>query len=175
MREKFFLPATLVVCVIFFIGWYQFFYTATKLEILTTQLETRKLRELEWELEDLKVRHGDLSLLEAMKESELDEARKFLPTTLATDKFIDELYRAAESSRVSLTSVTAGEEISAEEIQAQILTVKAEANYISLMNFLREILDGKRLVGVEKISVSGANVLSCEMTFKIFATSSEGN
>lgn len=170
MHEKFFLPATLILCALFFIGWLKFFYEPAQSEILRTQLETRKIRELERELADLKARHGDLTILAAIKESELDAARKFLPSTLEQDKFIDELYRAAEFSRVNLTSVAAGEIISAEEIQAQVITVKAEANYISLLNFLREILDGARLVSVERISISGANVLSCEMTLKIFAT-----
>ena len=170
MREKFFLPTTLLICVLLFIGWLKFFYEPAQTEILSIKLETLRLRQIERELADLKARHGDLTILAAVKESELDAARKFLPATLEPDKFIDELYRAAEFSRVNLTTVTAGENISAEEIQSQIVTVKAEANYISLLNFLREILDGARLVSVEQISISGAKILSCELTFKIFAT-----
>ena len=170
MREKFFLPATLVICAVIFGGWYLFFYTAIQGEILSAELETRRLRGIERELAELRTRHGSLATLAAVKESELDAARKFLPATLEPDKFIDELYRTADFFRVSLTSVTADEIISAEEVQAQVVTVKLEATYISLLNFLREILDGGRLVSLEKFSVAGSKVLDCELTFKIFAT-----
>ena len=170
MREKFFLPATFVICAAMFIVWHQFFYTAIQREILSAELETRRLREVERELAELRTRHKSLATLAAIKESELDDARKFLPATLEQDKFIDELYRTADFCRVSLTAVTANEIISADDFQAQVLTVKLEANYISLLNFLREILDGGRLVSLEKFSVTGSKVLDCELTFKIFAT-----
>lgn len=169
MREKFFLPTTLVMCALIFALWYQFFYTATQREILTVELETRRLRELELELIELKARYGNLSALAEIKESELDAARKFLPATLEQDNFIDELYRTAEFSRVSLTSVTAGETNSEQEVQTQIVTVKLEADYISLLNFIREILDGARLVSLENFSVTGSKILDCELSFKIFA------
>lgn len=169
MREKFFLPTTFVICAVIFFGWYQFFYTATQREILSVQLETRRLHEVERELGELKARRGNLTAFAAAKELELDAIKKFLPTTLETDSFIDELYRAAEFSRVSLISVTAGETVEAEEIQSQIVTLKLESDYISLMNFIREILDGARLVSLESFSVTGAKILSCELSFKIFA------
>lgn len=170
MREKFFLPTTLVICAAIFFVWHQFFYTAIQREILSAELETRRLREVERELAELRTRHKSLAALAAVKESELDAARKFLPATLAQDSFVEDLYRAADFCRVSLSAVAAGEVISADDFQAQFVTVKLEANYISLLNFLREILDGGRLVSLEKFSVTGSKVLECELTFKIFAT-----
>ena len=171
MQEKFFLPTTLVICIIIFIGWQQFFYAPTQREILNAKLETRRLREVEREVLELKARHENLSAFLATKELELDEMRNFLPTTLAQDKFIDELYRAAESSQAQIISVQAGEPIAAEKLQEQIVTVNLEADYVSLLNFIREILDGERLASLENFYAgsSEGRILSCEVTFKIFA------
>ena len=83
MQEKFFLPTTLILCIILFISWYQFFFEATQREILNMELETRRLREVEREILELKARHGNLSSFAATKEIELDAAREFLRRTLS--------------------------------------------------------------------------------------------
>ncbi|MBQ6004676.1 MAG: hypothetical protein IJL14_00330 [Selenomonadaceae bacterium] len=172
MRDKKFLPAIIfVVGIILLLGFNQFVYEPAQREILNMELETRRLHEVEQEILALKARHKSLAALVEEKELQLDEARNFLPPTISQDKFIDELYRKADSCRVQIISVQAGEVTSAEEIQSQIVRVKAEADYISLMNFIREILDGGRLTSLEKISVSTleGKFLSCELSFKIFA------
>ena len=171
MREKIFLPLTLVACAIFFIIWQQFFYESIQSEILGMELETRRLRELEREISELKARHGSLSAFAEAKSFQLDEARNFLPPTLMHDEFIDTLYRAAEFSNVQIIFVHAGEEISSKKIQEQVVNVKLEADYLSLLNFIREIVDGERLINLENISIesAGNKILSCELSFKIFA------
>ena len=172
MDKRFFLPLMIfAVCTLAVVAWHQFFYEATQREILSMKLETRRLRGLEQEISELKARHGDLATFAATNERRLDEARIFLPATLAQDKFIDELYRAAEFNQVRLTAVQADEATSTEEIQSQVVHVTAEAGYVSLLNFIRETLDGGRLVSLEKFSAEsvGNNVITCEVTFKIFA------
>ena len=171
MREKIFLPATVAVCVLIVLAWYQFLYAPTQREILSMQLETRKLRELEREIHELKARHGNLSSLVAAKELELDAARNFLPTTLEQDKFIDTLYRAADTTGAGVMSVQTSGIIQAEDIQAQVVTVKLEAQYVQLLNFIREVLDGSRLTELQNFSVeaSGGRILSCTLNFRIFA------
>jgi len=169
MREKFFLPVTVAVCMLISFGWYEFVYEPTQREILSMQLETRRLREVEREIAELKARHENLSALAAAKERQLDAARNFLPPTLMTDRFIDELYRAAEFNRVRLTSVQAGEEVA--DAQSQIVTVNLSASYVELLNFIRAIIDGERQVGLENFSITADNsgTLTCEVNFKIFA------
>ena len=135
MRDKFFLPTTLIVCALVFIAWQQFFYEPTQREILSTQLETRRLREVQRELVELKSRHENFAVFVEAKELELDAARNFLPTTLEQDKFIDELYRAAEVFDVQLTTVQADDEILSKGVQSQVVTVKLEASYIALLPF----------------------------------------
>ena len=171
MREKIFLPLTLLTCALVFFGWYQFFYEPMQREIVNTELETRRLREVEREISELKTRYGNLTALAEAKSLQLDEARNFLPPTLAQDEFIDGLYRAAEISNARIISVQTSAENSGKEIQSQIIDVKLEADYISLLNFIRTTLDGTRLTNLESFSVTGAGnkILSCELSFKIFA------
>lgn len=171
MNDKFFLPATLMACAVIVIALRLFVYEPVQAEIVSMELETRRLREVEREISELKARYGNLATFKASKELQLDEARIFLPATLAQDEFIVELYRAADFSKVRILSVQTGEEISSEKIQAQVVNVRLEADYISLLNFIRETLDGGRLTNLENFSVeiSGGNILSCSLSFKIFA------
>ena len=170
MRDKIFLPLTLILCGLVFIGWRQFFYEPTQRETLNMELETRRLREVEREISELKTRYGSLTKLAEVKTLQLDEVRNFLPPTLMQDEFIDGLYRAAEIFGVRIISVQTGEEISADAIQTQVISVTLEARYISLVNFIRAIFDGGRLTKLESFSVERAgNFISCQLNFKIFA------
>ncbi len=135
------------------------------------ELETRRLSEVEREISDIKSRHGDLSAFVLEKEMQLDEARIFLPATLAQDKFVDELYKTAELCGAKITSISTSEATSAEELQAQVVSVNLEADYISLMNFIRGVIDGERLTTLDEISIErSGGILSCDLDFKIFAT-----
>ena len=171
MREKIFLPLTLVACALIFVAWHQFFYETTQLEIVGMELETRRLREVEREISTLKTRHGDLTKFAEAKALQLDDMRNFLPPTLSQDEFISGLYRAAESARARIISVQAGEETADDKITAQVVNIRVEADYIALLNFIRATLDGERLTVLERFSAesSGGNVISCALSFKIFA------
>ena len=168
--KRFLLPLTVVACVLCFFVLQEFFWEPAQREILNMQLETRRLREVEREISELKTRHGNLSALVAQKERELDAAREFLPSELNAEKFVDALYQSAQAQRAEIISVQAGD-IDGEELQSQIVAVKLEADYVSLLNFLREIVDGKRLAVLETVSIdgTGGKILSCELTFRIFA------
>lgn len=171
MPDKRFLPlVTLAVCVLCFFALNEFVFEPARRDILNMQLETRRLREVEREVLALKARHGDLTAAVAQKERELDAAREFLPVELEQDKFIDALYRTAENQRAQIISVQAGD-VEGDELQSQTVTVKLESQYVSLLNFAREIVDGKRFAVLEKASIDGTGdkFLSCELTFRIFA------
>lgn len=172
MDDKKFLPAIIfAVGIILTLGWYELIYTPAQIEILNMELETRRLREIEREILELKARHEDLAAFVEEKELQLDAAQNFLPPTLAQDRFIDELYRTAESLDVKITSIRAEETTSTEKLQVQVVSVNLLADYVSLLNFIREILDGERLTVLDKISVdkSSGQMLDCRLSFKIFA------
>lgn len=173
MNDKFFLPATLAICVLVFAAWYQFVYEPSRAVILNMELETRRLHEVEREISELKARHGDLAALVEVKALQLDESRIFLPSTLAQDEFIDALYRAADDCQARIISVRADEVNSSKEIQSLVVNVRAESDYISLLNFIRKTLDGERLTRLKRFSSTRTsdNLLQCELSFTIFATS----
>ena len=171
MDDKKFLPAIIFVMIIFSFGWYKFLYEPAQRETLSMELEARRLHEVEREILELKARHENLSAFVEAKELELDAARKFLPTTLTADKFIDELYRAADFYRVRITAVQVDEKSSAENFQSQVVSLNVETNYVSLLNFIREVLDGERLTRLENFSATSADngIISCALSFEIFA------
>ena len=171
MPDKRFLPlVTLVVCLVCFFALQEFVLEPARRDALNMRLETRRLREVEREVLELKARHGDLTAALAQKERELDAAREFLPVELEQEKFLDALYRAADAWRAQIISVRAGD-IEGDELQSQTVTVKLEAEYVSLLNFVRQIVDGKRFAVLEKASIesTGDKFLSCELTLRIFA------
>lgn len=169
--RKFLPPIIFGLIIILSVGYYKFIYEPAQREILSMELETRRLSEVALEISDIKSRHGDLSAFVLEKEMQLDEARIFLPATLAQDKFVDELYKTAELCGAKITSIRTDEATSAEELQAQIVSVNLEADYISLMNFIRGVIDGERLTTLDEISIErSGGILSCDLDFKIFAT-----
>ena len=168
MRAKIFLAAVVICAVV--VGGF-FLYTAARQEILSMTLETRRLNETARNVLDFKARHENLAALLQLTERELDAAHLRLPRTLEQDKFISELYQAATLNGASLLSVQAGEVVASEQVQSQIVSVNLEASYISLLKFMREVTEGERLVSLEKFSVAKSDgiILSCELSFKIFA------
>lgn len=172
MRDKKFLPLIIFFLgIILSFGWLKFIYEPSQREILNMELETRRLREIEREISELKSRHENLLTFVQATEQRLDDMRIFLPSTLAQDEFIAELYRAAEFSQARIIFVQSSEIISGEEFQAQVVSVKLETEYISLLNFIREVSDGGRLTSLERFSLesAGGKILSCDLSFKIFA------
>lgn len=175
MNDKLYLPVTLVICLIVLFCWQRGVQDPTRREILSMELETQRLREVEREVSELKRRHGDLRALAELKASQLDEARRFLPTELEQDEFLDALYRAADDCAVRIISVRADEvkpsSDDADGMQSLTVSVRAEATYVALLNFMRTIVDGERLTRLERFYVTSeaGEVLACEMSFKIFA------
>lgn len=173
MNDKRFLPVIILIAgIVLSFLIYQFVHEPARREILNMEMETRRLHELEKEILALQERHENLAAFVEEKRLEVEAAKKFLPSKLMQDEFIDEIYRAAEFQRARIISVRAGEVNSEEKFQSQVVSVKLESRYISLINFTREILDGERLVRLENFSATkaGRGIVSCELSFKIFAT-----
>jgi len=65
-----------------------------------------------------------------------------------------------------------GEISEIDSVQKQSVKIRLDADYISLSNFIREILDGERLASLKNFSISSddeSNILNCELEFIIFA------
>lgn len=175
MRQKFFPTVTFAVCLAITIFLFQLIYSPLQSEILSLQTETRRLQIVEKKLNEFKQRHGDLEKFSELTETRLYEAQKLLPATSAPDSFAAELYRIAEKNNVLINSVQIGELENVNEkaedkkITRQNIHLNIGADYFSTIKFLREILNGGRLVTLENISIeSGENILNGELEFSIF-------
>lgn len=168
MREKFFLPTTLAICATAAVLFWLLVYAPAQAEISAMKLETRRLQMQTRELENLQAHYGNLEDFAEIVDERFSLAQEFLPTNVDDEKFVDELYRIAEGKKILINSVQVGE-IQEDEIQRQSVRVRLDADYISLLNFIREVLDGGRLVTLENFSVEGSGILSCELEFFIFA------
>lgn len=168
MREKSFLLAVLGICATAAVLFWLLVYAPVKAEISAMNLETQRLQMQTRELETLQARYGNLEDFAEKADERLTLAQDFLPTNVDDEKFVDGLYKIAAGKKILINSVQVGE-IQGDEIQRQSVRVRLDADYISLLNFIREVLDGGRLVALESFSLEGSGILNCELEFFIFA------
>ncbi|MBO4400625.1 MAG: type 4a pilus biogenesis protein PilO [Selenomonadaceae bacterium] len=168
MREKSFLPTVFGTCAAAAVLFWLLVYTPLKAEISAMRLETQQLQLQARELETLHARYGNLVDFAEKVDERLILAQEFLPAKLDDEKFIESLYQIAGGKKILINSVQVGE-ISEGDVQRQSVRVQLDADYISLLNFIREVLDGGRLVTLENFSLEGSGVLNCELEFYIFA------
>lgn len=175
-REKFLPIIAILFCCFVAILFVNLIYAPLKSETASKQMQVRKFQAVEKNLDEFKKRHGDLEKFFTLTESRLSDARNFLPAESMQDVFVAELYKVAEKNNVIVNSIQIGEIQTVEQNSEnnknffrQTVTVKFEADYISTLKFLREILNGNRLTTLENISLeSGANNLSGNMELSIF-------
>ena len=173
-NEKYFPIATIVLCIVVAIFFKQFIFAPTKTEIFSMQLETRRLQAEKNDVETFKRRNGDLKIFSERVEENLNEAREFLPSESMQDAFVAQLSQIADSKKILIQSVQVDDaepitDDADENIFRQAVRIKFEGNYISILNFLREILDGKRFATVENISIGKSeNVLVGDVEIFIY-------
>ena len=173
-KEKFLPLVTIVFCIIVAIFFEQFIYTPTKSEIFSMQLETQKFQVMKNDLENFQRHYGDLEKFSEVIEESLNEAQEFLPNEPMQDAFVAQLYRIADSKKILIQSVQVGDAESVpnetnENFFRQSVRIRFESDYISVLNFLREITDGKRFVTIENISIErNENILIGDMEIFIY-------
>ena len=182
MNRKKFLPAiTLALCLFATLIFVILIYTPIKSETAAAQIELRKIQATEKILQDFTKRHGNIEKYLALTETRLKSARELLPLENFQDTFAEEIYKIAEKNKVRVQSVQMGEleQIDNAETDKKILRqsvkIKVEADYISTLNFLREILNGGRYTTLETISLaSDKNILTGDIEISIFNLAAPG-
>lgn len=99
-----------------------------------------------------------------------------MPAEMNAEKFIAALYTSAENKKILINSVQTGEISEKDSLQRQEIKIRLDADYISLLNFIREVIDGERLASLENFSIAKdgeSNILNCELEFIIFAANVE--
>lgn len=175
-KEKFLPIMTLLFCCVVAILFFNLIYAPLKSETASKEMQVRRFQAVEKNLDEFKKRHGNLENFFTLTESRLSDARNFLPAESMQGNFVAELYKVAEKNNVIVSSIQIGEIQAVEQNSdnnknffRQTVTVKFEADYISTLKFLREILNGNRLTTLENISLeNGENNLSGNMELSIF-------
>lgn len=173
MNKSFYLPTIIfTTCAMVAILYWQLIYQPVQAEISRLDAETKQIETIESEIEILQARYGNIEDLAALTEERLFKMQKLLPNEINAEEFIAELYKIAEDKNILINSVQVGEISEKDSTQKQSVKIRLESNYISLLNFIREILDGERLVSFENFSITRADetsILNCELEFLIFA------
>lgn len=173
-----FLIVMIFVFFIFLVHCYQILiYLPAKSEILNIQSEAAKLQVMLENLEKLKSRHKNLKEFAAKSDKSLSNLQKNLPEISQPENFTESLYLLAAESNVEVTSVISDEPIEEKlkkkfkrKIFSQAVNVRAEGDYVALLNFIREISDGERVAKFTTISLekSDDKPLTCNMKILIY-------
>ena len=134
--------------------------------------ETKQIEATELELKNLQERYGDLKKFFQLTQERLAQMQEYLPAEMQAEKFVAQLYNAAEDKKILINSVQLGEVSEKNSVQTQTVKIQLSSDYISLLNFIREILDGERLTSFESFSIARegeSNILNCELEFLIFS------
>ncbi len=166
-------------CAAFILFYWQFVGKPVRQEISNIEVEIRRLREIEYKLKEIVIRYKNFDKFVGLTGDRLQDAQNFLPQEMNHDKFIVEIYKAAENNNVRINSVQVGEistvkldeKNSSREILRQSVKVQLESEYIPLLNFIREVADGERLTTLENTLITGEenNFLNCDLEFFIYA------
>ena len=173
MKNRNILPAAvLITCATVAILYWQLIYLPIQAEISRLNAETKQIETAEREIENLQARYGSLEKLAELTEAELAQMQEYLPAEMNSEKFAAQLYGAADDKKILINSVQFGEVSEKNSVQRQPVKIRLESDYISLLNFIREILDGERLASFENFSIARideSNILNCKLEFVIFA------
>ena len=175
-KEKFFPAATIFFCAIFAILFYLIVYAPLQDELSAAQMKTRRLQTISRDLENFKKRNGDIEKFSARIESGLNDAQEYLPAESMQENFVAEIYRIADKNKILINSVQIGElqpveknSESEENLFKLSVKINFETDYISTIQFLREIINGSRLATLENFSLESAeNILKGELELSIF-------
>ena len=171
-NRNFLPPLILIICATTLILYWQLVYIPVQNEISKFDAETKKLQAAEKELNYLQTRYKNFEEIAELTAERLTAAQELLPAEMNDEKFIAALYTLAEDKKILINSVQVGEISENDSVQRQSIKILLDADYISLLNFIREILNGERLASLENYSIASdveSNILNCELEFIIFA------
>ena len=178
MKQKnFFLLGIFFLLLIFAAIFFNSIYKSMHSEILQMQIETQKISAEEKILSNFSARNENLDDFTNLSEENFFTSREKIPEDMEQEKFTEEIYSAAEKNSVDVTSLQTDEPVTLDadknlsgKFFRQSVKIQLEADYVSLLNFLREIEDGERFSTLANISVEAEEeILICEVEFFIFS------
>ena len=177
MKQKKFILFGIFAAIFVFAGIYlRTIYISWQSEILKLQTETKKLQTQEKILSNFFAQNKNADDFINLNEENFLTVREFVPTESEQEKFTEEVYNAAAKNNISVISLQVEEPVAVEtdkkfsgEFFRQSVKIQFGANYVDLLNFLREISDGERFATLANISVEeGEDNLNCRAEFFIY-------
>lgn len=173
MNKKF-LPVTVIfICVILTFLYRQFIFIPVQNEISNMHIESRRLHAVEKSLRDLKMRHDNFPDFVENTEIQLIELQNLLPDKPLQEKFTASIYKIAEKNKIAVTNLQVGDSTVTDNknLLRHSIKIKLEGDYISILNFLREIIDGERFTKLENITLENNrdNLINCDAEFYIYS------
>lgn len=114
--------------------------------------------------------HADNGKQDKKLAARQQQADAALPDDLALSRLLADLQQAALQHGVMLTGVSPGKVQREEELLRQPVQVRCEADYFSLLSFLKQLDAEERFLQLEQVKIqSTGGRLSCELTLAAFA------
>ena len=178
MNRKNILRIGIIAAVLFLAGiYFKSLYISLQAESAQVKSELERLKVEEKILQNFLNRQEQVTEFIELSEENFLSAQEFLPTDSEQEKFTETIYSAANKNSVQVISLQIGELLPVEspkdfsgEFYKQSVKIQLEAEYVSLLNFIREVLDGERFATFANISLdSEENILIGEVEFFIYS------
>lgn len=172
MQMKKFSPVVIIGGGIFLIIMFlQLIFLPLQSQILEMRMETAHLQAVEKTLRKFESQQENFEDFAELTRENLIELQKLLPEKSAQEEFTAEIYKAAEKNKIAVTFLQVGDLVAEENFQKQSVKIKLEGDFISVLNFLRDISDGERFAKLENITLENSeeNFIICNAEFFIFA------
>lgn len=167
-RELFFAALFLIIpaCLLFFFAVHR-----PLSEARAVTLEERDAAEHAMtEVANFKNAHLDEKAYEAQLVEQDARSAAALPDSFEQAAFLASLQREALASRVTLLGIVPQEPVQRDGYAALPITVRVQADFFSLLDFLQQIEEGDRFLRVDALeAVSEKGMIKCTMQISIYA------
>lgn len=163
MNKNNLMSGLITVCLIFMIIFLSAMSLTYRAETEIAEAEVVRLRETVAGYAEFAERQN----ISELAEENLIGIREKLPSDFEQESFTDEIYRAADRNGITVNSVEVGEVSQVEEnFYRQAIKVQFDVEYIQLVNFLREVSDGRRFATLNSLTFEEND---CAAEFFIYA------
>ena len=172
--------AMVLICVLSVAAYWNLYHLPLERELLQMELHRQQAAKQIVEILNFKNEQGDLDGLMRELDEQRAELERALPPALSQGEFINYLQTKARSNQIRLISLTPGTVARDEDLPIirLPLRVKVECTYFKLLDFLKELEAGERLINIGNFKATGKNdgeMLICELELVLFATAEEGD
>ncbi|MDD3114539.1 MAG: type 4a pilus biogenesis protein PilO [Anaerovibrio sp.] len=120
-------------------------------------------------LQALQSEHNNLELYQLEVAGKRELAEKMLPGEMESAVLLDSIKKAADSSGMELRELVPGQPDMEDGVADMAVKVKLSGDYFSLLDFLRRVQNGTRLIHIDTMDLIQHQDLECQLGMKVFA------